>query len=382
MKKILFVDDEPNILAAFQRQLRKQFSLETAVGPAAGLALLENWRDYAVVVADMQMPEMTGVEFLVKVRELSQDIVLMMLTGNADQATAMDAINRGSIFRFLSKPCSTEQLTAALEAGLLQHQFITAERELLENTLSGSIKVLTEILAMVEPKSFGQAETLRNRMRVVARVLKLSQTWELEAAALLSQIGSVTLPPEMLLKARLGHLLAPREQEMFQRVPTIGADLLTHIPRLDEVCRIIRYQNQNFDGSGYPGDGVSGEQIPLGARMLKALVDFGQLEAKGSSIDEALRVLSNRSEYYDPHVLSALGEAFHLDSRERKEITREPRAVTFAALRVGHVLTADLETKDGVLILSAGNRITPPLIQRLRNFAALSGIKEPIHIEG
>ena len=382
MKKILFVDDEPNILAAFQRQLRKQFSLETAVGPAAGLALLENWRDYAVVVADMQMPEMTGVEFLVKVRELSQDIVLMMLTGNADQATAMDAINRGSIFRFLSKPCSTEQLTAALEAGLLQHQFITAERELLENTLSGSIKVLTEILAMVEPKSFGQAETLRNRMRVVARVLKLPQTWELEAAALLSQIGSVTLPPEMLLKARLGHLLAPREQEMFQRVPTIGADLLTHIPRLDEVCRIIRYQNQNFDGSGYPGDGVSGEQIPLGARMLKALIDFGQLEAKGSSIDEALRVLSNRSEYYDPHVLSALGEAFHLDSRERKEITREPRAVTFAALRVGHVLTADLETKDGVLILSAGNRITPPLIQRLRNFAALSGIKEPIHIEG
>ncbi len=381
MKKILFVDDEPNILAAFQRQLRKQFPVEIAVGPVAGLAALQNWRQYAVVVADMRMPEMSGVDFLIKARELSQDLVLMMLTGNADQATAMEAINRGSIFRFLSKPCATEQLVAALEAGLRQHELVTSERELLENTLSGSLKTLTEILAMVEPKSFGHAEALRGRMRLIGRVLKVSQLWELEAAAMLSQIGSVTLPPELLLKARIGHLLAPREQEMFQRVPAIGADLLSHIPRLDEVCRIIRYQNQNFDGTGCPGDGVSGEKIPLGARMLRALGGFSQLEAGGSTMDEALRQLANRPEWYDPQVVSAMNEGLRAGSREQQD-PRAPRAVTFANLRVGNVLVADLETKDGVLILSAGNRITPPLIERLRNFAALSGLKEPIHIEG
>ncbi len=89
MKKILFVDDEPNVLAAFQRQLRKQFPVETALGPKEGLAALQSWRDYAVVVADMRMPEMNGVEFLVQVRALAPDVVRMMLTGNADQATAI-----------------------------------------------------------------------------------------------------------------------------------------------------------------------------------------------------------------------------------------------------------------------------------------------------
>src|SRR5581483_11619317 len=104
MKKILFVDDEPNVLAAFQRQLRKQFSVETALGPQEGLAALQNSRDYAVVVADMRMPEMNGVEFLIKVKATAPDVVRMMLTGNADQNTAIEAINEGNIFRFLNKP--------------------------------------------------------------------------------------------------------------------------------------------------------------------------------------------------------------------------------------------------------------------------------------
>src|SRR5713226_129196 len=99
MKKILFVDDEPNILAAYQRQLRKHFSVEIAVGPVAGLAALQNPRDFAVVVADMRMPEMNGVEFLVKVKTAAPETVRMMLTGNADQTTAIEAINEGSIFR-------------------------------------------------------------------------------------------------------------------------------------------------------------------------------------------------------------------------------------------------------------------------------------------
>ena len=176
MKKVLFVDDDPNILAGFQRQLRKQFLIETALGPLR-LEALKNHHDYAVVVADMRMPEMTGVEFLVQVKAAAPDLVRMMLTGNADQATAVEAVNQGSIFRFLNKPCSNEQLTAALEAGLRQHELITAERELLEHTLSGSLKVLTEILAMVEPKAFGQADALRNRMRSLGRVLKINQSW-------------------------------------------------------------------------------------------------------------------------------------------------------------------------------------------------------------
>ena len=107
MKKILFVDDEPNVLAAFQRQLRRQFEVETAPSGREGLALLQKARDYAVVVADMRMPEMNGVEFLKEVKTAAPEAVRIMLTGNADQGTAIEAINQGRIFSFLHKPCPT-----------------------------------------------------------------------------------------------------------------------------------------------------------------------------------------------------------------------------------------------------------------------------------
>jgi response regulator RpfG family c-di-GMP phosphodiesterase len=382
MKKILFVDDDPNILAGFQRQLRKQFAVETAVGPGAGLELLRSWRDYAVVVADMRMPEMSGVEFLVKVRGMAPDLVLMMLTGNADQATAVEAINQGNIFRFLNKPCPPDDLVSALEAALRQHELVTAERELLEKTLNGSIKVLTDILAMADSKVFGRAETLRDQTRLMAQALDLSRTWELEAAALLSNIGYVTLPPELALKSRLGHVLSAKEHEIMERLPEVGSNLLAQIPRLNEVARIILYQNQRFDGAGFPGDKLAGDELPAGSRILKVLSDLAQLEGNRLTRDAALGEMRKRAGWYDPRVLDVVTGALCAVREAPRADNSSARALTFANLRVGHVLVSDLETKDGVLIISAGNRITAPLMQRLRNFATLSGIKEPIHVEG
>ncbi len=285
---------EPNVLAAFQRQLRRQFPVETAPGPNEGLALLQNARDYAVVVADMRMPEMNGVEFLTKVKVTAPEAVRMMLTGNADQGTAIEAINEGSIFRFLTKPCSTEKLSEALEAALRQHQLITAERELLENTLSGSIKVLAEILALTEPKSFRHSEMLRNDIRALAEHMKVGRVWQLEVAATLAHIGQVTIPPEVVLKLRVGQPLAEQEQEMFARIPAIGGNLLAQIPRLEEVSKIILYQNKRFDGTGFPADSAAGHNIPLGARLLKVLFDLAEIETAGTSRAAALEKLRGR----------------------------------------------------------------------------------------
>ena len=184
MKKILFVDDEPNILAAYQRQLRKQFSVEIAVGPVAGLAAIQNPRDFAVVVADMRMPEMSGVEFLVKVKTTAPETVRMMLTGNADQATAIEAINEGSIFRFLNKPCTKEIMAKTLTAALVQYRLVTAEKQLLEQTLSGSIQVLTEVLSLVNPAAFGRAERARRYIHHIVTSMKLANVWQYEVAAM------------------------------------------------------------------------------------------------------------------------------------------------------------------------------------------------------
>jgi len=382
MKKILFVDDEPNVLSAIQRQLHERFLVESAPGPLAGLATLEkNWPDYSVVVADMGMPEMTGIEFLAQASQLAPNVVRVMLTGYVNQATAVEAINQGNIFRFLTKPCSTEKLMETLDAAVAHHNLILAEHELLENTLGGSLKVLSEILALAEPKTFGQAESLRDAIRLLANSMNVTPTWDLEAAALLSQIGFITIPPELILKSRQGQLLTAREKDVFTRIPAIGSSLLSQIPRLENVARIILYQNKRYDGGGFPEDSVAGESVPLGARMLKILVDLSRIGASGAGRPAALAQLRERAGWYDPRLLDALQKQASAPGAKAAGPGGSATAVNFASLRVGHLLLCNLETKGGMLLLASGNRITPMLMHRLRNFSSLYGIQEPIYID-
>jgi response regulator RpfG family c-di-GMP phosphodiesterase len=162
---------------------------------------------------------MNGIEFLVQVESLAPDTVRIMLTGNADQKTARDAVNQGHIFRFLTKPCPQEEMAPALRAGLNQYRLITAERDVLERTLNGSAKVLSDILAVHDAHAFGQSQRLREYMRAFAEHLKFKQTWDLELAAMLSKIGCVTIPQAVLERARAGRMLSGPEADMMARVP-------------------------------------------------------------------------------------------------------------------------------------------------------------------
>jgi len=379
--KILCVDDDGNILAAHQRNLRKQFTIDVALGGEQALVQIESQGPYAVVVADMQMPGMNGVELLKAVRKKAPDTVRMMLTGNADQKTAIDAVNQGNVFQFLTKPCSPEQLASALEAGISHYRLITAERELLEKTLNGSVKMLTDMLSMLDPQSFGSAQRLRDYVRAFGQSRNAAQTWELELAAMLCPIGWLTVPAAVLEKVRAGRGLSGKEKDMVARVPEIGSSLLVNIPRLESVARIVHYQNKNFDGSGFPLDGLAGEGIPIGARVLRALWDLLLMESPKVSKFEALEKMKQCTGRYDPKVLEAVAACF--DIYLGGEISNEApaRVITFKDLHIGHILKADLTTADGTLIVPAGTGISQTVMQKLRNFAELSGIKEPLHVE-
>ena len=316
MKKILLVDDDPNILAALFRQFRKEYTIETALGPEQGLTALESGDEYAVVMADMNMPGMNGVEFLTRAKVIAPQTVRLMLTGNADQATAAGAVNEGSVFRFLTKPCSTEDLTHALSTALNQHQLIVAEKELLEKTLHGSVQVLTEILALFDPLLFGRIQSLQDCARSLGQAMAIEKIWELETAAMLASIGYVSIPPDTLAKTKLGQKLSPEEQQMLDHIPEVGRNLLAHIPRMEEVAQIIFYQNKRFNGTGFPNDRKEGEGIPLGARILKVLADMVEVESKGVSRVVALEQLRNREGWYDPRILDAAYACFVPDAVE------------------------------------------------------------------
>ncbi|MBI4657467.1 MAG: response regulator [Verrucomicrobia bacterium] len=375
-EKILCVDDDPNVLAGFQRNLRRRFCLETALNAEDSLNLLGRQGPYAAVVVDMHLPGMDGIQLLSKIRQQAPETVRIMLTGNADQRVAVDAVNRGHIFRFLNKPCPPETLALALEAALEQYRLITAEKELLEKTLSGSVKMLTDILSMVEPQIFGRAQMLREYARKLAAPLGIAASWELEVAALLSHIAYVTIPATIMQKERTGAALSPPEKQVLARIPEIGQKLLLNIPRLEAVARIVLYQTKYYDGSGFPHDAVAGDQIPLGARVLRVLSDLIKQEIEGSHRGEILDQMRRRPGAYDPKVLDAAVATLGQDS----ESAKSSQAILARELAPGQVLLSPVATNDGVLIVPAGTEVSQMLIEKLKNFAAFSGIKEPIYV--
>ena len=164
-----------------------------------------------------------------------------MLTGQADLSTAMDAVNHGNIFRFFTKPCATETLVAGLEAGLAQYDLVTAERDLLNKTLSGSIKVLTDVLGLIDPESFGRTERTQRWCRTIAEELGLKRhAWKLETAAMLAPIGLAALPPDVAEKARSGDSVSPVEREMIDTTSETAYKLICNIPRLHEVATYVQ----------------------------------------------------------------------------------------------------------------------------------------------
>ncbi|MEP6934211.1 MAG: HD domain-containing phosphohydrolase, partial [Nitrospirota bacterium] len=365
---------DPNILEGYKRQLRKEFELVTAVGPEEGLRMVTEQGPFAVVVSDLQMPGMNGVEFLAKIRAHEPDTVRMLLTGNAELQAAIDAINQGQIFRFLTKPCTPEVLANALNAGLAQHHLITAERELLEHTLSGSIRVLCEILALVNPEAFGRSSRITRYVEAIAAHLHVSELWSIKTAAMLSQIGCVILPESILRKVYRGEVLTAEESQLFNQHPFVAYDLLAKIPRMQRVAEIIKLQDKYYDGYGVEGDTKQGNTIPMEARILKVALDFDALESAGKSKTEAFRDMTQRKGWYDPAVIDAMKIAF------AKEIKCEIRTAVVADLREGMILAEDVQSSQHVLLASKGQLVTSSMIRRLQNFSTTVGVREPFTV--
>ncbi len=360
-ESILCVDDDPNILDAFQRQFRKRFSIQTAVGPQQGLEMLTAKGPFAVVVSDLTMPGMDGVQFLSTVRAQSPDSVRIMLTGHADLTTAIAAVNQGNIFRLLIKPCPPMVLSQGIEAGIEQHRLVTAERQLTRETLLGCVEVLVEVLSIVEPRAFSRVTRLRRYVRQVAEDLKISDPWTFEAAAMLSQIGWITLPPEIAAKVSAGEPLTPEENERFAEHPAAAARLLEKVPRLEKVAKIIEGQLSPFENFRAAGADCDDPAV-LGSQILRAAAQFDDLREKGASFKQALHEMSAQPGTYDQNVLAAI------QCIEKRESETEIRLVAYDELAPNMILEEEIETPDGLCLLGKGREITPTALLRLSGF--------------
>jgi response regulator RpfG family c-di-GMP phosphodiesterase len=367
--RILCVDDEPLVLEGLKQRLRRHYDIRTAPGPKIGLDVLREQGPFAVVVSDMRMPEMNGAEFLEQARKVSPDTVRVLLTGYSDAKAAEDAVNLGRIFRFLTKPCPGEVLEPALEEAVNRYRVLRAEKDVLEQTLRGAVEVLVETLALVNPGAFSRANRVGRMVRRFAQSFPELDAWELEVAAMLSQIGLVTLPAEVVELWLSGGQLTIAHKQLIKAYPGIGADLVERVPRFENVAEIIRRHDTPLDRAERP------EEIPQGARVLKALCDYDALCFNGKEPDEALAEMRHNVTRYDPAVLEKLAAASA--GLRARLIVRRLRA---KELSPGMVLHEPVRTKHGVVVAHDGGEVTVALVARLRNFAAFGNLHEPIAV--
>ena len=373
--RVLCVDDEPNVLEGLARTLRALFIVETAVGGSRGLEVLQGQGPFTIVISDLRMPRMTGVEFLSKTRELAPDTVRVLLTGQADMEAAISAVNEGNIFRFLTKPCPTGMLVKSLMACAEQHRLMTSERVLLEQTLRGSVKTLTDILALTNPAAFGRATRVCRNVIEMMDHFEIKEQWPIEVAAMLSQIGFVTLPSATQEKLYAGENLSEAEWQMLGRVPKIVEQLLANIPRLELVREILRLHTNNFAAdTGSPAN-IHGEQLPWGARALRIAVDYDILESQANASRDPFDVLRERGGWYDPHMLEGFAQ---LRGRGKQDLSL--RSLTINEIAPGMIFADDVKSAKGLLLVARGQEVTPSLLERMRNFSTELGIREPVRV--
>jgi DNA-binding NtrC family response regulator len=192
--QVLCVDDEPAVLEGLEDTLHRRYHVASATSGSAALERLRQEPRTAVIISDMRMPIMNGATFLGLARGVAPNATRILLTGQTDLDAAVSAINTGQIFRFLSKPCSPPELLAAVDAAAEHHRLIISEKVLLEHTLRGSIKMLTNVLSLANPTAFGRATRIKESAGTLARAIGTDSVWAIEVAAMLSQVAYVALP--------------------------------------------------------------------------------------------------------------------------------------------------------------------------------------------
>lgn len=372
--RILFVDDDTNILMGFQRTLRKEYAVETAIGPLEGLRAINDKGPFAVVVADLRMPKMNGVEFLTRVKDLFPDSVRIMLTGHGDLSVAMEAINSGNVFRFLLKPSSPGEMNNALQAGVEQYRLITSEKEIMQKTVTGIIDVLTDVLGFTNEVAMGRARRIMRFVRDIAVLLGETDVWFYETGAMLSQVGCVILPDSILKKMETGEKLEGEELQLFNQHPFMAFDLINKIPRLEGLAKMIAYQEKHYNGEGIPVDNIRKDEIPLGARLLKVAIDYDLLITRNLSPKNSLLKMIKRKGRYDPKVMRAFIELLQFEDQ-----------FTFQKIKLNELLPymiagEEIYSLNGMLLLQKGNEFTLNQIERLKNLDKTHGVKQPISV--
>ena len=356
---ILCVDDEPRVLEGLVLHLRKDYDVQLAGSGAEALQKLRELKKVHVVVSDMRMPGMDGATLLAQVMVLHPHVTRILLTGEPGRDAAVSAVNKGHVFQFLTKPCPPDQLKTAVEAGVIQHRVMIAEREILQETVLGCIKALIDVLALTSPVAFGRANRVKRLAMEFTAAEGHHDYWQLEAAAMLSQLGYLSLPEGLVEKAYYGEPLSTDEQVLLSGVPRIAIRLLDQIPRLEPVLQILTALDWDDEQVKRLGDGTIG----LGTRTLGMVLKYDSLITQGNTTAVAAQTLRQHAGRFGAELVEAF--ARHVGAGSAERVARE---IPLRAVQPGMTIMQDLRTHMGTLLVPRGFEVTATFLERIRNY--------------
>ncbi len=372
-RKVLFVDDDPNILRALKRDLWGEFNVLTAVGALEGLKVLANESPVEVVVSDMTMPVMNGLIFLRRVQNEYPNCIRVVLTGNADLDIAVKAVNQGQVFKYLQKPSNTENIINVIKESIEKYDQNKAEKQLLESTFQSTINVLIDIMALINPVSFSRTNRIKYFVTKLVNFLKLPNAWQYEVAAMLSQIGSVTVPPEIMEKLYSIEEFTEAESKMLRSIPETGYNLISKIPRMNTIALIIANQMLEYKADEDRIEDITTPEI-IGGYILRISYDFDSFLSKCFTHREAYLELERNKNVYHPVLLDLIKKI------KPPEMQKKKTMVAIRKLMVGMILENDVKTKHGVLLAKKGQKISSTMKTMFENRLTHDDIPEKIMV--
>lgn len=411
---LLFVDDEVNILHSLQRLFRREgYNILTASSGKDGIAAVQT-NKVSLVISDNRMPEMEGVEFLARVKELSPDTIRFMLTGHADIKAVMAAINSGEVSRYITKPWDDDHIKLTVKEGIERYDLVMENRRLLEVTkrqnaelsdlnrnleakvekktrlirdnFFGFIRVFADMMELYDPAIGSHSKRVADLAKEVACRMRIPEADIdiITAAAYLHTIGLIGIPKSIIENDEEN--MDVKQRVLFRHATLVAQELLSHIDLLKQVGLNIRSHKEGFDGSGYP-DGLRGEEIPIGSRILAVCKLYDRLRHRKVSqclhrhaIDQ-LRRESGKG--LDPEVVEAFISFLGGYKDANAGASSGSNACTIVSLKElkpGMVTNKEITSASGTLLLAGGTKLTAPLIEKILRFNDIEPVADMIEV--
>ena len=314
--KILIVDDELPNIRLLERLFAQEYYCLTASSAEEAIKLLDQ-HEIAVIITDQRMPQMTGIELLKKSADRRPHMVRILLTGYTDVEALVEAVNCGLVYMYVSKPWNNEDLKLRIsravqhyEQNKQQHSLVAANDRLtarIKEMKLGFVKSMSGILKMKDEFICDRGARVSRYATVIGDYLSLNEDLleDLSSAGFLHELGVLGMTDDVVASPRSS------ANSRVDADPVRAAQTLSCFPELRDVADIIRFQRENFDGTGYP-IGLIGDQIPIASRILRVASDYDALTqprdgAQGISHSEAVAKLQRSTALaFDNEVIQAL----------------------------------------------------------------------------